>query len=80
MKFFRCAFRGFVWTTIYAPLWRVPRAYFSGHIWPDEPAWGSPEPSRFPDDWPGLVEYDESRCVECGYQPRTMWRRWYGAA
>jgi hypothetical protein len=71
-----------VWGTVTMPVfWRSlvipPLVVYSGHVWPYPPVWGHPKLSPDPDDWPGLVEFDESRCVDCGYReyPRP-WRRY----
>jgi hypothetical protein len=75
--------RTIVGTAFMPEFWRSlmfpPLVKFSGHIWPDEPEFGAPVPSHHPDDWPGLVQLDESRCVECGYRDEPqMWREWHG--
>lgn len=79
----RCHLRA-IWATVtMAAFWRSlakpPLVVASGHVWPWPPVWGKPAPSPAPEDWPGLVEFDESACVDCG-QPESGWRRYYGVA
>lgn len=74
-----CILRG-LWGTItmlefWKSLFVPPLVTYSGHIWPDSPIWSNPELSRFPDVWEGMIEYDISSCIDCGYQPKTDWRR-----
>jgi hypothetical protein len=75
----RCLIEGawetFTMSLFWQSLVRPPLVVVDGHIWPYPPEWSEPQPSRYPDDWPGLVEVDVSRCVRCGYQPSEMWRR-----
>ena len=82
MKRIACIVRT-VWGTVTMPLfWRSlvnpPLVIYSGHVWPYPPEWGAPAPSPHPDDWPGLVQFDESHCEDCGYreEPPT-WRVYY---
>ena len=78
----RCALRT-VWGTVTMPLfWRSlidpPLVVFSGHVWPYPEAWSEPRPSLYPEDWPGLIEVDESRCVDCGHREEPpLWRAFY---
>lgn len=75
MRHLLCALRG-LWGTVTMPaFWRLGITY-SGHVWPWPPAWSAPAPSPDPDYWPGLVEFDDSACVECGHRPSPRgWRK-----
>jgi hypothetical protein len=73
-----------VWGTVTMPeFWhsiiRPPLVVFSGHVWPTETAWSELLPSPHPEDWPGFVEFDVSRCLRCGHiETPAPWRRYYG--
>ena len=82
LRLARCHLRTFLGTVTMAEFWRSlvmpPLVVFDGHIWPYPPVWSQLAPSPHPDDWPGLVEFDDSACVDCGHRPEPrMWRRSY---
>jgi hypothetical protein len=82
VKRLRCQLRTVAGTVTMGAFWRSlahpPLVVFSGHVWPYPPAWSAPMPSPHPEDWPGLVEFDDSQCVDCGYREMPQsWRRFY---
>lgn len=73
-----CTLRG-LWGTItmlefWKSLFLPPLVTYSGHEWSDV-VWGPIEPSRYPETWDGMVEYDLSYCTRCEHQPKSDWRR-----
>lgn len=80
-----CRLRGWWETVMWFAFWRSlvqpPLVVVSGHVWPEVTKWSSPMASPDPDAWNGLVEYDLSTCVICGYAAWPLpWRRSYAVA
>ena len=65
-------------SSFWKSLLNPPLVIYSGHEFTED-VWGPPAPSPDPEYWPGLVEYNQSKCRYCGYvdQP-TGWRPLYG--
>lgn len=73
-----CRLRGWWETLTLDAFWRSlvqgPLVIVSGHVWPVETKWSKLYPSPDPEAWAGLVQYDESACVNCGYVVPMSWR------